>query len=168
MVLSKIKIELLPLISEIQKICQKRYPSVVERANKFLQEANFIKHEIGDTFEFECEELKWRFALASYSINCNKKRFSERNSEVDYLFGYLEKSGFIAVDYRRHARLFQITPEGYAKIEENPIISNNGFVAMSFSSNMDEAYAEGFKKAIEDSGYDPVRVDKQEHTQKNR
>ena len=42
--------------------------------------------------------------------------------------------------------------------------SGKGFVAMSFDKSLESAYTDGFQVEILEAGYDPVRVDRVEHT----
>ena len=44
--------------------------------------------------------------------------------------------------------------------------SNQVFVAMWFDSETNQAYEEGIKKGIEDAGYNPFRVDQEQHNGK--
>ncbi|MEW6026320.1 MAG: hypothetical protein AB1599_03370 [Planctomycetota bacterium] len=58
-----------------------------------------------------------------------------------------------------------ITAKGFDRIYElgkvNPE-SRHGFVAMWFDPSMDNAYKNGFEKAVIDAGYEPRRIDKKE------
>ncbi|MBA7667264.1 hypothetical protein ES703_75349 [subsurface metagenome] len=46
------------------------------------------------------------------------------------------------------------------------IKSKQAFVAMWFDSNLDKAWEEGFKPALEETGYKPLRIDLKEHNEK--
>ena len=52
-------------------------------------------------------------------------------------------------------------------LKQDPIVetdsSRDVFVAMWFDDSMDEAWRNGFKAAIEETGYEPVRVDERHH-----
>lgn len=60
-----------------------------------------------------------------------------------------------------------LTTEGWDAVDKlrakNPVIGNQCFVAMSFAPTMNEAWEKGIKLGIEDTGYKPLRVDKEEH-----
>ena len=64
---------------------------------------------------------------------------------------------------------FSLLPSGFKKLAElesaNPE-SSQVFVAMWFDSSMQEAYEEGLKPAIEDVGFEPIRIDGVEHANK--
>ena len=53
-----------------------------------------------------------------------------------------------------------------AELEKTSTASSRVFVAMWFHDSMNDVWERGFKKAIEDAGYEPVRIDKQEHLNK--
>ena len=57
-----------------------------------------------------------------------------------------------------HARL--------AKLEETDTASSRAFVAMWFDDSMSDAWKLGFCPAIREAGYEPVRIDQQEHINK--
>ena len=62
-----------------------------------------------------------------------------------------------------------LTVKGYKRLEEIEKPNQDSskvFVAMWFDSPMSEAWKKGFKPAITEAGYDPVRVDEQEHVNK--
>ena len=50
-----------------------------------------------------------------------------------------------------------------AELEKASTTSSRAFVAMWFHDSMNDVWERGFKKAIEDAGYEPVRIDKLEH-----
>jgi nucleoside 2-deoxyribosyltransferase len=59
-----------------------------------------------------------------------------------------------------------LTPKGYLEVDgrnAKQTTSHQGFVAMSFDKALDEAFSEGFSKAIVDAGYRPFRIDTKEH-----
>lgn len=64
---------------------------------------------------------------------------------------------------------FSLSFKGHARAEELKSVigqSEQAFVAMWFGSQMDECYEYGFKSAIEDAGYRPMRIDRKEHNNK--
>ena len=84
--------------------------------------------------------------------------------ELDFILGdyledemeFIEKEGFD----------LKITPKGWRHIEElnsGKIESNFGFVAMSFAPEWSELYKNSIEPGIRNAGYDPIRVDRQEH-----
>ena len=45
-------------------------------------------------------------------------------------------------------------------------LASQAFVAMWFDASMDDAWENGFHPALEEAGYDPLRIDLQEHNQR--
>ena len=104
------------------------------------------------------------YELLRYSESVD---FHELTSLLNYLKerGYIEHSG-LKNNPRGECSL---TVEGYIRLEEtkNPNQdSTKVFAAMWFDPSMDEVWKKGFKPAITEAGYEPVRVDKQEHVNK--
>ena len=63
----------------------------------------------------------------------------------------------------------QLTYKAWTYLEERRarrIISSQGFVAMWFNTTMEAVYEGGFARAIVDSGYKPMRIDRKEHVNK--
>jgi hypothetical protein len=63
----------------------------------------------------------------------------------------------------------EITPSGWARIGELQgagAKAEQAFVAMWFDHELDAAWDKGFYKGIENAGYRPLRVDKEEHNEK--
>lgn len=62
-----------------------------------------------------------------------------------------------------------LTARGYARLEElnkTFTASSKAFVAMWFDSSMIQAWNDGFDPAIREAGYEPVRIDQQDHLNK--
>lgn len=49
---------------------------------------------------------------------------------------------------------------------KNPLLGNQCFVAMSFDSLLDDAWTKGIYLAVKEAGYNPLRIDLQEHNEK--
>ena len=100
---------------------------------------------------------------------------STTDEELDFLTDYLAGQGWIKKEDERtkdiKGGLVAQTPElyrcrvevpGYARIEElttNPD-SSQCFVAMWFDPSMDDVYEKGFRAAIAEAGYTPLRIDR--------
>ena len=87
-------------------------------------------------------------------------------TELTGILDALKDNGYIRYyEYTDPAYRVIVTAKGFDRIYEldkvNPA-SHQGFVAMWFDSSMDNAYKNGFQKAIEDAGYEPRRIDKEE------
>lgn len=64
---------------------------------------------------------------------------------------------------------YSLTLNGWNWLEESKKQlpdTSKAFVAMWFDASLDEAWKDGFRPALKDAGYDPVRVDLQEHNGK--
>lgn len=107
-----------------------------------------------------------------FSIEVDYPVFFAENAEaMIFLLKTLGERGWID----RHPAMSYIdiwlTESGWARIAELEIgktkkDSRQVFVAMCFEPSLEAAWKEGFKKAIEETGYKPVRIDLQEHNEK--
>ena len=93
------------------------------------------------------------------------------NDELIYFLTELRKDGLIQYgdkfDSRRQS--CTLTMDGHKRLEElekNSTTSSRAFVAMWLDDSMNDVWAHGFKKAIDEAGYEPVRIDEQEHVEK--
>lgn len=128
--------------------------SMSKRAERLLV---YLVHETktaGDTLEVHSrfgEALAWSESTELH--------------EIYFLLRYLRNRGLIE-EYNHTAEpgdpcFAIVTVKGFGFIEE--ITSNpdntQAFVAMWFSEEMDDAYRNGIKPAIEEAGYEPLRID---------
>ncbi len=92
------------------------------------------------------------------------------NYEINTLLEFASANGFLKADQAGEAGSPQInvslTLAGHIRAEELlsklPLVKQ-AFVAMWFGQEMNDAYELGFKPAIEDAGYLPVRIDRKDH-----
>ena len=90
--------------------------------------------------------------------------------DLDFLLDYLKERGFIerhGINNREQA--CTLTVPGYTHLAELHNVrspSTRVFVAMWFGGSMNEAWRQGLKIAIEEAGYEPVRIDQKEHVKK--
>lgn len=90
---------------------------------------------------------------------------STGESEITFLSEYLSKNGWVEIveipnTFASAAAI--VTVEGYARIDSlktSSVDSAQAFVAMWFHDEMKDAYDKGIKPAIEQSGYEPMRID---------
>ena len=137
---------------------QKGLP-VHERANRLLQYIGDQTVEIGGRFSFTVPDMS-NTAAAAWSE-------SIKQEEVETLLEYLDEQGWIKSkkEYSSHT----LTVGGYARLAELETANtelSKGFVAMWFDDSTQKAWEEGIKLGIEDAGYDAVRIDEKEHTNK--
>ena len=91
--------------------------------------------------------------------------------ELTYLFRYLGAKGWIAIesDNRFEEKyVFQVTVEGHSQLVESVtnVDSTQCFVAMWFNKETDKCYQNSIKPAIEQTGYEALRIDNKEHINK--
>lgn len=88
--------------------------------------------------------------------------------DLHYLIGLLRQTGFLEeAGVEPGGYLVKLTPKGWARGEELQVTRgrpNQAFVAMWFDASLRGAYDEGFRPALEATGYEAVRVDLVEHT----
>lgn len=84
-----------------------------------------------------------------------------KNQAVD--LGYLNETPGKGPD------TFRLTLKGWERIDElrkKVKESRQAFVAMWFNDDLNDAFDKGFKPALEETGYKPVRIDHVEHNEK--
>lgn len=94
--------------------------------------------------------------------------YALNTGELEAILNALKDNGYIKLnrDGIAGGHTIVITAKGYERIyelEKTNSASNQAFVAMWFDFSLDNVYEEGFKKAIKDAGYEPIRIDKKEH-----
>ena len=85
--------------------------------------------------------------------------------ETIELTGLLFQQGF----FEGSPVQFRLTLKGYErleKVERRLIPSIQAFVAMWFDPSMTDAYDQGIEPAVRETGYEPLRIDRKEHTNK--
>ena len=100
---------------------------------------------------------------------------STSETELEFLNDYLSVHGWITKGRQIQdgsgrtwssdgAYCFRVEIPGYSRIEELQanLDSAQCFVAMWFDDSMNEAYEKGIQPAIEDLGYSPLRIDRQD------
>ena len=68
----------------------------------------------------------------------------------------------------RSSQFFRLTPEGWERVGQLRRLqpdSNQAFVAMWFDKEMESAWTEGFKPALDVTGFSPLRIDLLEHNE---
>jgi hypothetical protein len=95
---------------------------------------------------------------------------SPASSELVALLQMLSEMGWLAErDSTMSGHNFTLTAKGWLKIEELVTRlpdTSQVFVAMWFNPATEAAYEHGIKRAVEDLGYRPRRIDKKEHNNK--
>jgi len=149
----------------IDLILKEKFPNnVLDILDRTLINLSKLSKKPGQWIEFNDETY---FVLA-YSENADIFKYI-----LDSLYkkNYMEVSNLTKIsvygEFYTHARL---TPEGWNRVYELEKNINKDskkvFVAMSFAKEMDEVWERGFKEAIKELGFEPVRVDEIEHNEK--
>lgn len=89
-------------------------------------------------------------------------------ADLRYLVGLLQQTSFLeAAGTVPEGVLVKLTPQGWARGEELQLTRgrpNQAFVAMWFDPSLLSVYEQGFRPALEVTGYEAIRVDLVEHT----
>jgi len=130
-------------------------PSFHERAEKLLFELEKRTKYVGEFVDIIEDEL----LAITWSIN---------RAEFVEILKFLEHQNRIEAIKDVENFIQKITPNGWAYLEKvkeiNPE-SELGFIAMSFDDDL-VPLSTSIRKAIEDAGYKPLRVDDEEHIDK--
>ena len=135
-----------------------RYPdlTVGQRVDRLLRYIAEQTPRIGATF-----------SLTNQRVTCAAMAWSESTNldEVRYLLKNIEKRGWLEADGPPALGRHVLTIDGHARLAETDdrdTGSSRAFVAMWFGPTMDDAWEKGIKPGIEESGYEPIRIDKTE------
>lgn len=137
----------------LERVARLPRPSFVELADRVLLYALRLEARRGARINFRHPV----FQAVAYTTD---------DRELDQFLDYFLERGFIKPE---RPGVFKFGPAGYIHCEQlqaRQAASAQGFVAMWFDSSMKEAWTHGFEPAILAAGYDPVRVDGIEHTDK--
>ena len=111
-------------------------------------------------------------ALSWLESSGEPSSMKSQKKEIDFFYAYLERQGWIEISEPEtsgshpHVRL---TLDGYVRLselEETHTPSARAFVAMWFDDSMNQVYEDGIAPAVRDAGYEPVRIDREEHVNK--
>jgi hypothetical protein len=111
-------------------------------------------------------------ALGEHS-SCDLRRdypllvLSRPNSEVIFLAEELKRRGYIEYVEQAVTTSQRVTMKGWERLDEirrRGRASTRCFVAMWFDTSMNEVYEQAIEPAVREAGYDPLRIDKSEHT----
>lgn len=143
----------IPMITTevLDNVFQRPLPSVAQRAFSLLKEAEKGLDALGQSFNIN----EPRFLAASYSADVN---------DVVYLVRTLKDQGIM--DFQTLDGACEILPKGYMKLDElrgPQSASAQGFIAMWFDPELNDAYEKGLQPGVLRAGYDPLRIDRVEH-----
>ncbi len=165
-----------PLVDSeaIDNALSQALPTVSQRRDKLLLWLYKSSDQLGQPFYLgsgggrggevgKQDKIRDEFALAYTS--CLDSR------ELIRLVEFARVAGLVDCDPPRRTEPTDVSLSysGYEKVNELLFLSvdsQQAFVAMWFGQQMNEAYELGFKPAIEDAGYKPVRIDRKDHNNK--
>jgi len=93
--------------------------------------------------------------------------YAKSAKEYTYLFGMAVKLNYLEQNYS--GRDYHIAVNGWKHLSELPkkeLRTNQAFVAMWFNPELNDAWENGLKLALQQTGYDPMRIDLAEHNEK--
>ena len=136
----------------LERILARPLPTIVERADRLLLEA--LREQDRLTWDFDIDQP--RYLAATYSKGID---------DVTYLAEMLVDEGLVKLF--AGDGIYRILPHGHIaadKLIYRTAPGDKGFVAMWLDEDLKSAYEKGFQVGILNAGYDPVRVDRVEHT----
>ena len=89
--------------------------------------------------------------------------------DLSVLMEHLEETRLIKISSDDKVKGCNLTVAGYARLAElvkTNVVSSRAFVAMWFDPSMHDVWEGGFKIAIREAGYKPIRIDQREHVNK--
>ena len=90
-------------------------------------------------------------------------------NEIEFLVRFLEEAGWVRAQHGVSALVTcTVTVAGYSHIAEQAanFNSSQAFIAMWFGESMDDAFEHGIRPAVQDAGYEALRIDRKEHINK--
>ena len=155
----------------IESAKNRRPLPVDERAYRLLRLFARSIDKVGNTLSIAAEYLSEEYLSEEYLDLFDLFAWTESLewSEIRYFCQFLVDAGLVT------ARIgwasidqCEITVKGYKHIADQATNtdSTQAFVAMWFAPEMDEVYKEGIELGIQDAGFKPYRVDREEHIDK--
>ena len=115
----------------------------------------------------EYMKLKTRFPGDGVEISLDSDfpvAFCKNPNEFSYYLKFLRESELVTQS--ADTPLCTITPKGWTWLDEQSLTnvdSSKVFVAMWFDESLWPAYDEGIEPGVTSAGYDPIRIDREEH-----
>lgn len=146
--------------NEINLIRHRPDLSILDRADELLKYIQRDIPYIGSDFIFNASSPPMDMLAFTESVE---------NDELEFLRSYLLEQDWLKLTnnivFDQNMKV-TITVKGYAhlaEMEKAVTDSSQAFVAMWFDNSMEDAWTQGIKPAIENAGYNPVRIDNQEY-----
>ena len=142
----------------IDHVKTKRPLGVRERATRLLRFIAGLANAIGETV-----------TVSGSTHGAYAWSESTTWGEIEFLVRYLDETGWTEI---RHflgpSCQVTVTVAGHSQIAEQAtnFDSSQSFIAMWFHESTAEAFEKGIKPAVEEAGYEPLRIDQKEHINK--
>lgn len=157
------KIEAIPFIEDL---------SAIARMEALLSYIHRNTTQIGESLNFEypdVSELPFAQNLAYYELLAYTS--SLEGDELDQIVRWCDEIGWLdSGGSHKGGEVLIITLKGLLHLKEltspKPQSSTIAFVAMWFDDEMNAAYENGIVPAIEKAGYEPLRIDREQHNNK--
>lgn len=137
----------------------------------YLKDEYYIPRNVSQKLNLLLRYLSKKSDYAGHKIEINYGldypiTFSKSVNEFNFILEQIKDKKLII---QNPDASFCLTVEGWNRIEElntKIIDKKQGFIAMWFDESLIEVYANGFRKAIKDCEYEPMRIDIKEHNNK--
>ena len=165
----------------IENVERRQHLPVHERAERLLRYFGEAERSLGqllvfpfyrlddDKFYIEGVNENEQFNMLARIESVTDQRYLQ-GQEIESFCDYLSERGWITdVKFRPDCLALRLTVEGHAHLEalEHTVTaSSRAFVAMWFDDSMNDVWERGIGPAIEDAGYEAIRIDRKEHANK--
>ena len=148
---------------------------VHDRANGIIKYLADRSETLGRQVSFQISEdsypLTWPNDLEKVYLELLSHSGCLGETDLIFLLEYLKRRGLVELGGISfyYEQTCTLTVEGYARLaelEESRTPSSRAFVAMWFGNDVLDLWDKGFQPAIREAGYEPIRVDQQEHLNK--
>lgn len=137
-----------------------------------LLDSSFVPRNITDKLDLLIRFLARKSRHIGQVVEVKPKldypiAFCKNESEFQFLLRYLVDKGLIKA--AQTGMEYVLSFDGWDRFEElNRKVTKKrqGFIAMWFDESMSEIYEKGFRQAVSDCGYEPMRIDLKQHNNK--
>lgn len=134
---------------------------------------NLPPHRPSEKHHILLQAVERRTEFPGFTVTIDQKNdyplcWASSKKELTYFVKSLVNRNLLTFHGRDTTPRFyvQITADGWDALDDlqsSATLKHQAFVAMSFSDDMEVAWEEGIRPAIEEAGYSSLRVDKVEH-----
>lgn len=163
-----------------QRTERRQQPEIINSGNiAEILSGTYVPQAISDKMDLVLEHLERRSRYPGQGVVTIISRdysiaYCQNHEEFHFLLKQLENQGLIEYPSGKNIAPkreipVKLTFEGWKRLDEQQRTgkrSKQAFVAMSFSSGLDQVWEKSIEPAIRESGFDPLRVDRREHNEK--